>query len=84
MEMDDNDDKDDKKDGEDKDGIVSSETAKKKLEKEKVGHDLENMSRVLPAQLKYISFPAGRYAPVKKVSCTMLSASRHTIMLTRI
>lgn len=42
---------------------------KKKLEREKVGYDLENMSRVLPAQLKYISFPEeGRYQPVKKVS----------------
>ncbi|KAK8196079.1 proteasome regulatory particle base subunit [Zalaria obscura] len=40
---------------------------KKKLEREKVGYDLENMSRVLPAQLKYISFPEeGRYQPVKK------------------
>lgn len=41
---------------------------KKKLEKEKVGYEIENMSRVLPGQLKYISFPAGRYKPVKKVS----------------
>jgi 26S proteasome regulatory subunit N2 len=52
----------DEKDGE-KDGN------KKKMEKEKVGHELENMSRVLPAQVKYISFAAdGRYQPVKKVS----------------
>ncbi|KAE8445710.1 hypothetical protein EG329_012889 [Mollisiaceae sp. DMI_Dod_QoI] len=43
-----------------------AEIAKKKLEKEKVGYDIENMSRVLPAQLKFISFPAGRYKPVKK------------------
>ncbi|KAI6713907.1 hypothetical protein JHW43_003561 [Diplocarpon mali] len=43
-----------------------AELAKKKLEKEKVGYELQNMSRVLPAQLKFISFPAGRYRPVKK------------------
>src|ERR1700761_4505434 len=43
-------------------------TTKKKPEREKVGHDMENMSRVLPAQLKYISFPGERYLPVKKVS----------------
>lgn len=41
---------------------------KKKADKEKVGYEIENMSRVLPGQLKYISFPAGRYKPVKKVS----------------
>lgn len=41
--------------------------AKKKPEKDKVGYDMENMSRVLPGQLKYISFPPGRYRPVKKV-----------------
>ncbi|KAJ6781053.1 hypothetical protein PWT90_07238 [Aphanocladium album] len=50
------------KDGEEKE---STET-KKKPEKEKVGYEIENMSRVLPGQLKYISFPAGRYKPVKK------------------
>jgi 26S proteasome regulatory subunit N2 len=44
---------------------AATETQKKKVEK--VGYDLENMSRVLPAQLKYISFPGKRYAPVKKV-----------------
>lgn len=43
------------------------EGAKKKVEREKVGYDLENMSRVLPAQVKYISFPEHRYVPVKKV-----------------
>ena len=42
-----------------------SEAEKKK--KEKVGYELENMSRVLPAQVKFISFPQGRYVPVKKV-----------------
>lgn len=53
-----------KKDGEEaKDGGL-----KKRMEKEKVGYNLENMSRVLPAQRKFISFPDGRYEPVKKVS----------------
>ncbi|KAL2268777.1 hypothetical protein VTJ83DRAFT_3623 [Remersonia thermophila] len=45
---------------------ASSGNDKKKVEKEKVGYEIENMSRVLPGQLKYISFPAGRYKPVKK------------------
>jgi 26S proteasome regulatory subunit N2 len=47
----------------------SSATEKKKAaktEKEKVGYDLPNMSRVLPAQLKYLSFPDQRFQPVKK------------------
>ncbi|KAJ4292859.1 proteasome regulatory particle base subunit [Collariella sp. IMI 366227] len=48
-----------------KEGSAGPE-AKKKAEKEKVGYEIENMSRVLPGQLKYISFPAGRYKPVKK------------------
>jgi 26S proteasome regulatory subunit N2 len=40
-----------------------------KLQKEKVGYELENMSRVLPSQVRWISFPSeGRYQPVKKVS----------------
>ena len=53
-----------KKDGEEpKDGGL-----KKRMEKEKVGYDLENMSRVLPAQRKFISFPKGRYEPIKKVT----------------
>ena len=55
--------------GEEKDGASSGGKAKK-AEKEKVGYELENMSRVLPGQIKYISFsPEGRYQPVKKVSC---------------
>jgi 26S proteasome regulatory subunit N2 len=49
-----------------KEGSASPES-KKKADKEKVGYEIENMSRVLPGQLKYISFPAGRYKPVKKV-----------------
>lgn len=56
----------DKKDSEEKESAVSAET-RKKPEKEKVGYELVNMYRVLPGQLKYISFPAGRYRPVKKV-----------------
>ncbi|EKD13299.1 uncharacterized protein L3040_005084 [Drepanopeziza brunnea f. sp. 'multigermtubi'] len=54
-----------KKDDSDKDA-TTAELAKKKLEKEKVGYEMQNMSRVLPAQLKFISFPAVRYKPVKK------------------
>jgi 26S proteasome regulatory subunit N2 len=45
----------------------ATEGQKKKVEKEKVGYELENMSRVLPGQLKFISFPDPRYEPVKKV-----------------
>lgn len=60
------------KDAADKDSDQPAEVekvVKKKLEREKVGYDLENMSRVLPAQIKYISFSTdGRYQPVKKVS----------------
>jgi 26S proteasome regulatory subunit N2 len=46
----------------------AEESKKKKVEKEKVGYELENMSRVLPQQVKFISFHQGRYVPVKKVS----------------
>lgn len=56
-----------KEGGEPKDGF-QPEGLKKKMEREKVGYDIENMSRVLPAQLKFISFPVGRYEPVKKVT----------------
>lgn len=57
-----------KKEGEgEKEAVSPTDATKKKLEKEKVGYDIVNMSRVLPAQLKFISFPAGRYKPVKKV-----------------
>ncbi|KYK57650.1 Armadillo-type fold protein [Drechmeria coniospora] len=62
----DEDKKDDVKDHKDGEEKETSTDAKKKPEKEKIGYDLENMSRVLPGQLKYISFPAGRYKPVKK------------------
>lgn len=52
--------------GEEKETAATTDV-KKKHEKEKVGYEIENISRVLPGQLKYISFPAGRYKPVKKV-----------------
>ncbi|RMZ75974.1 hypothetical protein DV737_g5042, partial [Chaetothyriales sp. CBS 132003] len=39
---------------------------RKRAEKEKVGYDIANMSRVLPRQLQYLSFPDKRYQPVKK------------------
>lgn len=61
----------DAKAGDDKE--EDKESNKKKVEKEKVGYELENMSRVLPAQTKYISFATdGRYQPVKKVSLNMI------------
>ncbi|GIZ38954.1 hypothetical protein CKM354_000234900 [Cercospora kikuchii] len=48
-------------------GEEGEKDTKKKVEKEKVGYELENMSRVLPGQIKYISFSSeGRYQPVKK------------------
>lgn len=56
-----------KKEGESEKEASATPDARKKAEKEKVGYEIENMSRVLPGQLKYISFPAGRYKPVKKV-----------------
>jgi 26S proteasome regulatory subunit N2 len=70
MDLDEPDKKDDK---EKTDG--SQETSKKKLEKEKVGHNLGNMSRVLPPQIKFISFPEDRYVPIKKVSRLMMTCS---------
>ena len=58
-----------KEDGDKAEGAQAVESSsKKKAEKEKVGYELENMSRVLPPQIKYISFPSERYVPVKKVS----------------
>ncbi|KAJ5473269.1 hypothetical protein N7475_002835 [Penicillium sp. IBT 31633x] len=44
----------------------AGEGLKKKVEREKVGYELDNMSRVLPAQLKYLTFPDPRYEPVKR------------------
>ncbi|CAK7225214.1 proteasome regulatory particle base subunit [Sporothrix eucalyptigena] len=55
-----------KEDKDEKDEKKDEKETKKKAEKEKVGYDLTNMSRVLPGQLKFISFPSARYRPVKK------------------
>lgn len=46
---------------------AAAESQKKKAEREKVGYELDNLSRVLPAQLKYLTFPDPRYEPVKRV-----------------
>ena len=62
------DDKSGEKSEGEKEATPGDTSAKRKIEKEKVGYELENMSRVLPAQLKFISFPGDRYVPVKKVS----------------
>jgi 26S proteasome regulatory subunit N2 len=75
-------DEDTKKDDKEKtDGAQAAETSKKKIEKEKVGYSLENMSRVLPAQVKYISFPEERYVPVKKVRCAIYSDTRNNLLI---
>ncbi len=60
----------DKKDGEggDKETSAATTESRRKIEKEKVGYEMENMSRVLPSQLKHISFPSSRYKPVKQCS----------------
>lgn len=78
-----------KKDGEEaKDAPAQTEGLRKKLEKEKekVGYSLENMSRVLPAQLKFLSFPDGRYEPVKKVwsfCCVAIKFSTNGLLANR-
>ncbi|KAH8655252.1 armadillo-type protein [Xylariales sp. PMI_506] len=54
--------------GADKDAtVIPSTETKKKEQKEKPGYEIENMTRVLPSQLKYISPVKGRYWPVKLV-----------------
>ncbi|KAL1305251.1 hypothetical protein AAFC00_002166 [Neodothiora populina] len=55
---------------EDKSDAAPAEGAtKKKAEREKIGYELGNMSRVLPAQIKHVSFhKEGRYHPVKRVT----------------
>lgn len=64
-----------KTDGEDKEKDAASvEAPKKKVEKEKVGYELENMSRVLLPQLKYLTFPDPRYEPVKRVRIHLLNS----------
>jgi 26S proteasome regulatory subunit N2 len=58
-----------------KEEVVEDTEAKEKKPRKKGKKDeepqfelLSNLSRVVPGQLKYISFPEGtRYAPVKKV-----------------
>ena len=45
--------------------------------KKKPGYDIDNMTRVLPAQLKYISPIKGRYWPVKLVRPGPLVSSHH-------
>ena len=59
-------DKDDEKKDDEVEEEKPAEEKKKKIEKEKVGYEMSNMSRVLPAQLKYLSFPNSRWQPVKK------------------
>lgn len=65
-----------KMDTDEKEEVVEEDAeAKEKKPKKKGKKDeepqfevLSNLSRVVPGQLKYISFPEGtRYAPVKKV-----------------
>ncbi|RVD86138.1 uncharacterized protein DFL_004429 [Arthrobotrys flagrans] len=43
-------------------------STKKSQPKETIGYKIDNMSRVLPAQLKHIDFLDGKYQPVKKVT----------------
>ncbi|RMZ88669.1 hypothetical protein DV736_g4094, partial [Chaetothyriales sp. CBS 134916] len=52
----------------DEDGAERKEepSKRKKVEKEQLGYEIANMSRVLPRQLQYLSFPDKRYQPVKK------------------
>ncbi|CAG8688334.1 13834_t:CDS:10, partial [Gigaspora margarita] len=58
-------DKEEHKKEEEKDEVKDDKKGKKK--KEESFETLENMARVLPAQLQYISFPENsRYVPVKK------------------
>lgn len=57
----------------------AGEGQKKKVEREKVGYELDNMSRVLPAQLKYLTFPDPRYEPVKRV-CLILCLALYKIL----
>lgn len=74
--------------GEKKEGKEEREGLRKKMEKEKVGYEMENMSRVLPGQLKYLTFPDPRYEAIKRptggvivVIDTKPSEERETIEL---
>lgn len=62
---------------------AATEGQKKKAEREKVGYELDNLSRVLPAQLKYLTFPDPRYEPVKRVSSPTLRSALN-LMLTHV
>lgn len=70
---------DEKKDDEKAEG-AATESPKKKAEKEKVGYELDNMSRVLPPQVKHITFPGDRFIPVKKVSAATPANTRHALI----
>ncbi|KAI8924392.1 armadillo-type protein [Entophlyctis helioformis] len=64
-------DTDDKKDEEKKEGEAEAEekAVPKKKKKEETSEVLQNFTRVLPQQVKFVSFPEGsRYTPVKKDS----------------
>ncbi|ORY70357.1 26S proteasome regulatory subunit rpn2 [Pseudomassariella vexata] len=56
-----------KEESAEKDKETPPPDSKKKAEKEKPGYEVDNMSRVLPGQLKYITATKGRYWPVKLV-----------------
>lgn len=66
--MDVDEDKEEKKEDSNDEKKEGESDKKKRVEKEKVGYEVNNLTRVLPEQLKYISFlEDGRYEPVKKV-----------------
>ena len=66
--MDVDEDKEEKKEDGNDEKKEGESDKKKRAEKEKAGYELNNLTRVLPEQLKYISFlEDGRYEPVKKV-----------------
>jgi len=65
--MDVDEDKEEKKEDSNDEKKEGESDKKKRVEKEKVGYEVNNLTRVLPEQLKYISFlEDGRYEPVKK------------------
>lgn len=76
------DDKEEKKedDADEKETSAPPADGKKKLEKEKAGYEIDNMTRVLPAQLKYISVPKGRYWPVKLFRPGPLPTGGHLLL----
>lgn len=67
---------------EQKEGSEKEASPRAKLQKEKPGYELENMSRVLPGQVRWISFSSeGRYQPVKKVCSHRRHNSLHKACL---